>query len=648
VLVVEDAVVNIGVDNAEVCIGGAVELTAAVSGGSSIFTYQWQDSLSGGSWAAIGGATDMTYSAPTVVAGLTWYRVVITDTNSGCSDPVSADLLVTVVEDATVDVSVNNAEVCIDGDATLTANVSGGSSVFTYQWESSMDNASWSPVIGATNMTYNAPTNAVGVRYYRVQITDTNSDCSDPLSSSVSVTVVADALVNIGVDNAEVCIGGAALLTASVSGGSSGLTWYRVVITDENSGCSDPISTSVSVLVVEDATVDVSVDNAEVCIGGSAILSAAVSGGSSVFTYQWQDSLSGGSWAAIGGATEMTYSAPTAVSGLTWYRVVITDTNSDCSDPVSTAVLVTVVEDATVAVSVDNAEVCIDGSAILSAAVSGGSSVFTYQWQDSLSGGSWAVIGGATEMTYSAPTAVSGLAWYRVVITDTNSDCSDPVSTAVLVTVVEDAVVDVSVDNAEVCIGGSAILNAAVSGGSSVFTYQWQDSLSGGSWAVIGGATEMTYSAPTAVSGLTWYRVVITDTNSGCSDPISTAVLVTVVEDAVVDVSVDNAEVCIGGSAILSAAVSGGSSVFTYQWQDSLSGGSWAVIGGATDMTYSAPTAVSGLTWYRVVITDTNSGCSDPVSTAVLVTVVEDAVVDVSVDNAEVCIGGSANLPVAG
>jgi hypothetical protein len=618
VLVVEDATVSVSVNNAEVCIGGDATLTADVTGGSSAFTYQWESSSDNISFVPIAGATDGTYSAPTTVAGETWYHVVITDPNSDCSDPVSNSVSVLVVEDATVDVSVNNAEVCIDGDATLTADVTGGSSAFTYQWESSSDNISFVPIAGATDGTYSAPTTVAGETWYHVVITDVNSDCSDPTSNSVSVLVVEDATVSVSVNNAEVCIGGDATLTAAVTGGSSAftyqwessgdnisfvpvagatdgtysaptatanLTYYRVVITDVNSDCSDPISNSVSVLVVEDATVDVSVNNAEVCIDGDATLTAAVTGGSSAFTYQWQSSTNDVLFTDIGGATAGTYSAPTTAAGVLYYRVVITDPNSDCSDPVSNSVSVTVVEDAAVVVSVNNAEVCIDGTATLTAAVSGGSSLLAYQWQSSGDDVIFTNIPGATASTYAAPTTIADLTYYRVVITDVNSGCSEPTSNSVSVLVVEDATVDVSVNNAEVCIDGDATLTADVTGGSSAFTYQWQSSEDDIDFNNIAGATDGTYSAPTAAAGLTWYRVVITDVNSGCSDPTSNSVSVLVVEDATVSVSVNNAEVCIGGDATLTAAVSGGSSAFTYQWQSSSDNISFVPIAGATDGT---------------------------------------------------------------
>ena len=68
---------------------------------------------------------------------MTYYRVNVTDDNSGCSDPTSQPVIVTVLDDPTVNVTIPDVEVCIGAVATLTANISGGSGALTIQWQSS-------------------------------------------------------------------------------------------------------------------------------------------------------------------------------------------------------------------------------------------------------------------------------------------------------------------------------------------------------------------------------------------------------------------------------------------------------------------------------------------------------------------------------
>jgi hypothetical protein len=132
------------------------------------------------------------------------------------------------------------------------------------------------------------------------------------------------------------------------------------VITDNFSDCSDPISNVVSVIVQPDATVSVAPASSEICIGGSALLTATVVGGSSALTINGNLILV--YWSNISGETGTTYTALGTVVGTTTYRVVITDPNSDCSDPVSNAVTVVVRADATVSVAPLTTEVCVGGT----------------------------------------------------------------------------------------------------------------------------------------------------------------------------------------------------------------------------------------------------------------------------------------------
>jgi hypothetical protein len=92
--------------------------------------------------------------------------------------------------DALISASVNNAEVCIDGSAILNANLTGGSSFATLQWQNSGNPAGpFTDISGATAVMYSAPTDQAGIIYYRVHVIDPSSDCSDPNSNVVSVTV---------------------------------------------------------------------------------------------------------------------------------------------------------------------------------------------------------------------------------------------------------------------------------------------------------------------------------------------------------------------------------------------------------------------------------------------------------------------------
>jgi hypothetical protein len=684
VLVRADATVSVDAPNAEICVGGQISLSATVTGGSSIITYQWQSGTSiSGPWTDISGETNSAYITAAVVADTFYYRVVIDDASSGCSDPVSSGAQVIVNPDATLSAAVNNAQVCIGGDATLTATVAGGSSALTLQWQSAPSTSGpWANLTGVTNAIFVAPTNTVGTFYYRVRVIDPLDHCSDPISSPITVVVRPDATVSANVNNAAVCIGGVATLTATLTGGSTsasvqwqsgptgtgpwtdisgatnltypaptsmaGTTYYSARVIDPNSGCATPTSNAMSVVVTESAQISASVDNAEVCVGGSVIATATLTGGSAAATLQWQSGTSStGPWTNISGATNAMFNPSTLVAGTFYYHVVVNDPNNNCADPVSATLTVLVNEDVVVSVSASNSEVCIGGVSQLAANITGGSAALTMQWQNSgTTSGPWIDIANATNATYDAPTGSSGTTYYRIVLSDSNSGCASPTSSVVSVIVSPDATISAVVNNAEVCVGGSVALTATLTGGSSAATLQWQSSAtSGGPWNDISGATSTIYNAPTGTPGTVYYIVRVIDPNNGCATPVSNEISVVVNPDATISASANNPEVCVDGDATLTAVLTGGSGSVSIQWQSgSSASGPWTDISGQTNLTYVAPTTTPGTYYYKVQVLDPNSGCAVPASNPVTVLVRADAAITAAVNNASVCVGGSAVL----
>src|SRR5690606_38788633 len=171
--------INFDVDNPEVCIDGTAILTATLTNGSSQASIQWQSGeTSTGNWTDLNGETNSTYSPSTSIAGTYFFRVRVIDPLNGCAVPNSNVVTVTVKEDAIVSAAVNNAEVCVDGNALLTATLTGGSSLASYQWQSAMEiTGTWNDISGASGPTFDSPTDEAGTFYYRVRIIDPGSGC---------------------------------------------------------------------------------------------------------------------------------------------------------------------------------------------------------------------------------------------------------------------------------------------------------------------------------------------------------------------------------------------------------------------------------------------------------------------------------------
>ncbi len=94
---------------------------------------------------------------------------------------------------------------------TITTPATGGSGVYTYQWQSSTDNVTYNNIGGATNNTYQPPfVNGASVNtYYRLI---TNNICGSVTSNVIFVEVVSSIGFSFGFDDG---------LTGPICSGSS-------------------------------------------------------------------------------------------------------------------------------------------------------------------------------------------------------------------------------------------------------------------------------------------------------------------------------------------------------------------------------------------------------------------------------------------
>lgn len=210
---------------------------------------------------------------------------------------------------------------------------------------------------------------------------------------------------------------------------------------------------------------------------------------------------------------------------------------------------------------------------------------YSYQWKKN-----GINISGATSYYYYAKTTGS----YTCNLTNS---CGAVTSSPISVTV--NALPSATITPAgptTFCSGGNVVLNAATGANRS---YQWKKNGN-----LISGATLSSY---TATSGGN-YKVIVTNTVTGCSKTTSTPTVVTVNALPAATITPQGPTTfCAGGSVILQANTGPG---FTYKWKKS---GSF--ISGATLSNYTATAAGN----YKVEITNSN-GCSK-LSAAVTVTV---------------------------
>ncbi|MES2112736.1 MAG: DUF6443 domain-containing protein [Bacteroidota bacterium] len=156
----------------------------AATGGSGTYTYQWQSSADGSTWTNISTATAEDYQPP-VLTATTYYHRNTTSNGVTLATPTATvtvypQLLAGAVTPATQAIAPNSVP------AGLTCVPTGGSGTYTYQWQSSTDNLTFTNIPGATAAGYTPPALAV-TTYYKAVITS-NGVSAPATPATVNVT----------------------------------------------------------------------------------------------------------------------------------------------------------------------------------------------------------------------------------------------------------------------------------------------------------------------------------------------------------------------------------------------------------------------------------------------------------------------------
>ncbi|MFZ5553513.1 MAG: gliding motility-associated C-terminal domain-containing protein [Bacteroidota bacterium] len=569
-IVINSSVIDVKCNGA--CDGG---INATVSGGTTPYSYVWNDPL-----------IQTTAFASNMCVGT--YTLTVTDGN-GCVQTGNA----TVNEPTPLSLSTTAVDAnCNQNDGSGCVIASGGTPGYVYQWPAGQTNSCESNLFAGT---------------YLVIVTDANL-CSDTAAVQIndiagpSATIIAQTDVScFGLSDGSATVdmvGGTGFFTVQWDAFAANQTTptasnlaagnYSVVITDAV-GCT--ANTSVTINEPADIIINPGSTDPSCFSYCDGVAFLGVLGGTQPYTFNWLD----GSNNPIGGNND-------SITGLCQgnYTVNLFDANG-CPETVN----YTLTEPAQVTGSIVSTDVscfnACDGGADLT--VLSGVSPYTYSWNDP-----------SSQTTQDATNLCDGS--YTVTITDADG-CFNTVNTTITQPPLLTAVINLSgnVSCAGTCDGFAQV---AVAGGTAPYTVNWSNSVSG----MINN---------NLCQGQ--YIVTVTDAN-GCV-AIDT---VDIIEPSGLNVvmSSNNAtcyNLCNGDGL---ATVSGGTTPYTYQWDDP---------------TFATTSAVNNLCngTYNVVVTDGN-GCT--VSGTIIIT--EPTILDFSVtptdancgqNNGQICtnvIGGVA------
>jgi len=429
---------TITISPASATIGTNDPITLTASGGS---TYSWSPTtnLSSGTGASV--------TASMTVVGTYTYTVTGTST-AGCTN--TKNIVITVTNALRGGIVGSDQIICAGSTPAALTSVSlagGGTAPFTYAWESSTDNVSFSTIAGTNSSTY-SPGTLTATTYFRRKVTDGAGTPAVEYSNIISVTVdPASVAGTAATTSSAICEGGTAEI--SLSGNTGNIQWQSSANgtswTNISGATTSPYTTGTLTQTtyyraqvtsgvcsaVNSGTVTITVNETSVAGTASALPTAVCSGSTSVLSLtgqtgsiQWQSSSDDATWINVVGGTGSTTTSYTSatLTQTTYFRALVT--NGACSAVPSNSSSVTVTATPSAPASITGPLKMVAGTTktFTAAVVTGATS---YTW--TLSTG-WTGTSTSTTISVTAGTSTG-----TITVVANSGTCTSP-ATAITVT----------------------------------------------------------------------------------------------------------------------------------------------------------------------------------------------------------------------
>ena len=395
-------------------------------------------------------------------------------------------------------------------------------------------------------------------------------------------------------------------------------------------GC---IAESSALVYVNDApVVNITATETNVCVGGEVTLTASLNDwNADMLTFQWYDGDQ-----AIAGATSLTYTvAPN--SGEHKYNVRIHQLTSECN-AASDTITVNVAADPVVTINYTGENTVCDGyqvvmNAVVEGGVQGGEVYTWYRNGQVIEGAVASVLSEVVSAQNGEPTVYK----YAVSVMQAANGCESNVYNELpLITVNPNPTVMIQTDPI-VCVAeeDNVTLVANVYPTNANFTYRWfEDNVE------IAGETSNTLVLTKGYSENPYNFSVAIVNDYACTAVADAQVYVNA--NPVVNITVSENAICVGGEITLAAALNDwNADMLTFQWYDGDN-----AIAGATSLSYTYAPALGDHT-YTLVVNQLTSGCT-ATSNALDVTVnAIPKITSVTSDMYNVCNGGQIAITAA-
>lgn len=556
------------------CSGMPVMLDGSLSTGDNPLSYQWEDA----------SETVIAFTDTTSVFTIGDFTLFVTDIVSGCQDSIE----VTVYEN----INPPNADTTIDGQlgcdqssVELDASLSTGVGNLSFIWEDTLGQ-----FLG-NGVSYNADS----AGDYVLIVTDETNGCQDSLRTTVPPSPDAPEAIISELDTLT-CAVTSFTLSGNTSTGPNNLfyTWknnglivgvnetfmvndtgvYTLIVTDQISNCTDSIS--VDVIELQDfPIVDiVASDTLLTCIEDVVTIDASASSSSSSVSFLWQTTE----------GINVTINPFFDINVPNVYVLTVTDDATGCTSQDS--IEITTQVDLPIPTVMLNGDLtCIDTIVTANGISSTGIGELLYEWNNDA----------GQQIGDTSFVSISEIGDYWLVVTDELNGCKDSVEFQVN-ELVNFPAASASVNALLTCEQTQVTLDASTSTGTGDLYFEWQN-INGDSIAS---------GMQTSVDSPGEYTLVLTETQSGCSDTSMVVVMQSADTPLAIIEGLDTLN-CTQSDMVLNASTSTGTGNLSYEWQ--LNG---SIIGSDTTL------YVFEAGEYLLIINDEGSDCKDTTSVIVI------------------------------
>jgi hypothetical protein len=340
-LTIPDSTLNVG--QSEIIVANEI-------GGTAPFTYSWTENGN-----PVSGDTSNMLTFNAYVAGTNTIGVKVVDARGVSASTNGIVKVVNSISFGAPSLTVPNSILEVGQSETITANVLGGTSPYTFAWT---DNGN--AISGTTNtITFTANSNNLGTNNFKAVVTDANKQQATGSGTVTVVNSISFGVPQITIPNSMLYVGQSETVTANVLGGvlpynsfvwtlngnkltfpagsnsitfnanasDMGLNKLQVVVTDANGNIATGTGTA---NVVTLPTITLTPSTSSVTSGGSVTYTVTVNGGFGPFNVELynitgsKQVLSNVIIASPGGSNTFTFNS--GATGTFDYNAIATDT----------------------------------------------------------------------------------------------------------------------------------------------------------------------------------------------------------------------------------------------------------------------------------------------------------------------------------